>query len=94
VGILTNPGIAENTWVMAREVSRAGFSASAKSERYNRGIISERLTEGAWWWWWWWWGEFGGGWGVGDIGVLGGTESDAPPQGEMGDAGNIGEVVE
>jgi hypothetical protein len=92
VGILTNPGIAENTWVMAREVSRAGFSASAKSERYNRGIISEGLTEGAWWWWW--WCEFGGGWGVGDIGVLGGTESDAPPQGEMGDAENIGEVVE
>jgi len=34
-------------------------------------------------------------WDVGDIGVLGGTESDdAPPQGEMGDTGNRGVVDE
>jgi len=47
VGILTKPGIAEKTWVMPREASRAGFSASARSERYSLGIISEGLMDGA-----------------------------------------------
>jgi hypothetical protein len=48
VGMLTKPGIAEKTWVMPREARRVGFSASARSERYRRGIISVVLTDGAW----------------------------------------------
>lgn len=54
VGILTKPGIAEKTCVMRSEARSAGFSASARSERYNRGIISVALTDGGcplpgWW---------------------------------------------
>jgi len=82
-GILTKPGIAEKTWVMPKEASRAGFSASAKSQRYSLGIISEGLTDGAWC-------ECEVGCGADDAGVLGGTETDPPLlHGEMGDAGNI-----
>ena len=45
-GRSTKPGMAENTWVMPRVVRVARFSASAKSERYNLGMISVGPTGG------------------------------------------------
>ena len=86
VGMLTKPGIAENTCVMPREARSVGFSASARSERYRWGIISVGLTDGEWWW-------PALGW-VDDNGVLGGTVRVDAPQGEMGDIGNIDGFVE
>jgi hypothetical protein len=52
------------------------FSASAKSERYKRGIISVGLVAGM--------NECGCG-VVDDVGVFGGTDIEAPPKGETGD---------
>jgi len=45
-GMSTNPGIAENTCVMPRDASVERFSASARSERYRRGMISDGLVAG------------------------------------------------
>jgi hypothetical protein len=71
--------MAEKTWVMHNWESTVRFSASARSERYNRGIISVGLVEGMKDW----------EWGVvDDVGVLGGTDI-GDPQGETGDIGSI-----
>jgi len=60
------------------------FSASARSERYNRGIISVGLVEGM----------KDCEWGVvDDVGVLGGTDI-GDPQGETGDIGSIEGIFE
>lgn len=80
----TNPGIAENTCVMPRDDKSWWFSASAMSDRYNRGIISDGLTEGVP-------GPCERGKDE-EVGVLGGTDiEDGPaPHGESGDSGSIG----
>jgi hypothetical protein len=65
--------------------STARFSASAKSERYNRGIISVGLVEGM----------KDCEWAVvDDVGELGGTDNGEPPQGEIGDIGSIEGIFE